>query len=53
MRYRVKVWLEYENEVEADNQDDAFLQVSEQACSFGEWDYEAQELDDEEEEDEL
>ena len=50
MRYRVKVRLEYENEVEADDKNDAFLQVSEQAYSFGEWDYEAEEIEEEEDE---
>lgn len=43
--YRVRVRLEYEDEVWADNKEQAFWLVSDKAVSLGDWDYDVEEIE--------
>lgn len=45
MKYKVWVRLEFEEEYEADNPEEAFIMCSDDAMSGGTWDYEVEEIE--------
>lgn len=49
-KYRVKVWLEEEYDIIAENEEDAFIQASDAAMSGGCWYRDIEEIDDIEDE---
>lgn len=50
-KYRVWVCLEAEyNDIEADNEEEAFIEASDCAMSGGDWQYRVEKIDDDEEE---
>jgi hypothetical protein len=49
-KYYVKCWLEGEGVIEADTEEEAFEKLSDDLMAGGLWDYEVEEIEDEEEE---
>lgn len=46
MKYHVWCYLEMEDDVEAENEEEAFIKVSNDAMSGGSWQYDVKEIED-------